>query len=110
MMKVVNIGTELMAGIPLIQPYLPQNVNSVITSAEDKLKGIFNAVITTEQMAAALTPNLTGPQKLQIAKNFAIPIIQSVETIAGKQPKDEAAFERACTDITSAVADLLNSF
>ena len=110
MLRVVNIGTEIMAGIPLIQPYLPAKVNTTIQSVEDRLKGIFSAVITTEQMAASLTPGLSGSQKLQIAKNFVIPIIQSVETIEGKKPKDEAAFEKACTDLTSAVADILNSF
>jgi hypothetical protein len=52
----------------------------------------------------------SGSAKLAAATKFVAPIIQSIETLEGKKPKDEVLFEDACTRLTGAVADILNSF
>lgn len=106
--KIIGIESGLM---PLIQP-LVQKEAPAAAPVVDKLNQAFNVVVNTEQMfAAAYGPDAKkGSDKLKAATPFVAGIIQSVEAVEGKKPKDEALFEDASTRLTSAIADILNSF
>lgn len=81
---------------------------SVVGNELSKIGGV---IVTTEQMATAMfgPDTKTGSQKLAAAVPHVAAIIQESELMAGKKVKDEAGFEKACTEITSGFADLLNS-
>jgi hypothetical protein len=76
---------------------------------EDKLSQAFNVIITAEQMYAS-AEGKTGGQKLQAASPFVAQLIQQVDLLSGKHPKNEALFQDAVTRLTAALADVLNSF
>lgn len=107
LVKVIGIVTGF---VPLINPYLPQKAQAVEPVVVDKLQGIANAVITAGQMFTNAGIQKSGSQKLQAATPYVKQIVQSMELISGKKPKDEVLFEQGCTDITSGMAKVLNSF
>lgn len=105
-LKVIGIAAGLM---PLIKQATPAGTAAAV---EDKLTSAFNAVITTEQAftAAYGVKSGLGSDKLKAATPFVAALVQNVDILAGKKPKDEALFEDACTRATSAFADILNSY
>lgn len=106
-LKVVGVATGLM---PLVQrATVPNTQASVI---EDKLVAGFNVIATAEQMfQAAMGPDAkTGSQKLKAATPFIAGIVQSIPIFDNKKPKDEAAFEQHCADLTSALANIFNDY
>lgn len=105
---ILNIIGITQQVLPLIQPQLSTIPGSQVVV--DKMNQAFNAVITAEQMFAAANITKSGPQKLEAAKPFIAALVQSVEVVAGKKPKNETLFEDAIGRMTSAMADVLNSF
>ena len=106
--KIVGVVT---GGMGLIQPALPTKDQAVATTVTDKMESALNVIVTTEQMfTAAGLGAKTGSQKLQAATPFVSQLIQQTDLLSGQRPKDEAAFEKGCTALTSALADILNSF
>lgn len=104
-LKIIGITSEV---LPLIQPQL-----SVIPGEQavvDKMNQAFTAIVTAEQMFAAANITQSGPQKLEAVKPFIAALVQQVELISGKKPKNEVLFEDAIGRMTSAMADVLNSF
>lgn len=97
----------IVAGVaPVIQQSLPQT-----TPILDKLTQVGNVILMVEGMfTAAFGPdNKTGADKLKAATPYVAQIIQSSEIMVGKKIKNEALFQQACTQITSSMADILNS-
>jgi len=106
--RIVGIVTGVM---PLIAPALPAAASKVATTVEDKLNSALNVCVTAEQMfTAAGTGGKTGSAKLAAATPFVSQLIQQTDLLTGKKPKYEVKFTTACTQITSALADVLNSF
>jgi hypothetical protein len=107
-LKVVGIETGLM---PLISNVLPPKDAAVVTTVTDKLNQGLGVIATTEQMFTAVSQaSGQGSAKLKAATPFVAGLIQQTDMLAGKKPKDEAKFEAAATALTSALADILNSY
>jgi hypothetical protein len=107
-LKMVGIATGLM---PLIQQELPAQAAAVAGTVVDKLNQGLGVIVTTEQMFTAVSQaSGQGSAKLQAATPFIAGLIQQTDMLTGKKPKDEAAFEAATTKLTSALADILNSY
>jgi len=106
-LKVVGVVSGF---LPLIEPALPQSAQKVVSTANDKLQQAFGVIVTTEQAAVASGAGLTGSQKLAAATPFVAQLIQQTDLLIDKKPKDETKFQTAATQLTSALADILNSF
>jgi hypothetical protein len=106
-LKIVGIETGLM---PLISQAIPAKDAAVVSTVTDKLDQGLGVIATAEQMFTAAGLEKSGGQKLSAATPFIAGLIQQTDTLAGKKPKDEAAFQKGCTDLTSALADIMNSF
>jgi hypothetical protein len=105
--KILANVAAMEAGIePLFRSAVPQSAQPYV----DKADLIFRSVVATEgQFTAAFPGQQTGPQKLLAASSLVGPVLASIDTIRGKPIADEAAYTKAVQDITSAVANLLNS-
>lgn len=103
-----NIGA-IEAGIaPIFKAAVPEG--SAVANGIDKLDLLFKSVVATEgQFATAFPGQQTGPQKLLAASSLVGPILATVETIAGKNIANEAAYIAAIQEITKGVADLMNA-
>lgn len=107
-LKIVGIAA---GELPLIAPALPPKVATVAAAAVDKLDQGLGVITTAEQMFTAAGQGAkTGSAKLQAATPFVAALVQQTDTLVGKKPKDEAGFEKACTALTSALADIMNSY
>ena len=107
-LKIVGVATGLM---PLIQNALPAKEAAVTGTVVDKLNSALGVIVTAEQMfTAAGQQAKSGSAKLAAATPYVAQLIQQTDLLTGKKPKDEAAFTAASTKLTSALADILNSF
>jgi hypothetical protein len=106
-LKVIGLWSGI---APIIQGVLPQGGGAA--AAEDKLAKLFNLIITVEQtFTAAFGADAgRGSEKLRAAQPFVAQLIQQADLLAGKKPKDEALFQAASTQLTGALADILNSY
>jgi hypothetical protein len=77
-----------------------------------EISAAVNAILTAEQMfVAAYGPDAKkGSDKLRAAVPFVAQLIQASEAFQGKTLKDGKLAEQAFTQITSALADLLNAY
>ena len=107
--KIVDAITNMNL-LPLVSKIVPAS----LTTAFDRLRAAFHAVITAEQMfSAAYGPDAKlGSDKLKAATPFVAALVHDVmqELKPGAKPKDQAKFEKACTEMTSAMADALSSY
>jgi hypothetical protein len=106
-LKVIGIWTGF---APLVQSVIPQSPTAV--AVEDKLAKAISLIVTVEQtFAAAFGPDAKlGSDKLRAAQPFIAQLIQQTDLLAGKKPKDEAMFQKGCTELTGALADILNAY
>jgi len=106
-LKIVGVLTGFM---PLVESITPSA--ATVQSVEDKLGEAFNVIVTAEQMFAASSDgaNGLGSQKLKAATPFVAKLVQNTALLSGKTPKDEALFESSCTNLTAALAGILNSY
>lgn len=92
---------------PIVTPFLGSGkAGAIATTATNDLVQIGQIVATVE--AVVQTPG-SGAQKLAAAVPLVKGIIQSSELVIGKKIANELLFEQACTEMTQAVVDLLNS-
>jgi hypothetical protein len=101
--------------LPLLQGALSKSttgVVSTVTKVVDRLTAAVNALITAEQMFKAAGQEKSGSAKLKAATPYVAALVHDAisELKPGAKPKDAAAFEDACTRITAALADALNSY
>lgn len=108
-LKIIGVASGLM---PLIQGSLTGGAAATVSTFEDKLNKALGVIVTAEQMFAAAHDAASGKgsDKLKAATPFVAALIQNTELLIGKKPKDEAKFEAASTALTSALADILNSY
>jgi hypothetical protein len=105
--KALAVGLSIATGVgPLLQPYLGSKASTVVGTTVNDLTAIGQVVTTAE--ALIQTPG-SGPTKLAAAAPLVAQIIQTSELVAGHKITNEILFTKACQEITSAVADLLNS-
>ena len=106
-LKIIGIATGV---LPLIQGAFPQ-AGQAVQTVEDKLNKALGVIVTTEQMFTAVSqaPG-QGSAKLKAATPYIATLIQNTDLLIGKKPKDEQQFETAATALTSALADILNSY
>ncbi len=98
--------------IPLVNQLAPQSAQGALATGEDKLNKSINVLVSVEQIfGAAFGPDAKlGSDKLKAAAPFVAQIIQQSDLLIGKKPKDEAKFTDAATRLTTALADILNSY
>jgi len=107
-LKIVGIASGLM---PLVSAELPAKEAGEVSTVTDKLNQGLGVIATTEQMFTAVSQaSGQGSAKLTAATPFVAALVQQTATLAGKTPKDPAKFEAACTALTSALADIMNSY
>lgn len=100
-------GLQLWTGFaPLVQASIPGSANVVATVSKD-LTEIGNIVVQAEAMGQAL--GQTGQQKLAGAAAAATQIILNSAMLSGHQIANPQLFSQGVTDLTSAVAEILNS-
>lgn len=98
--------------LPLIQTSLPTGIQGVTATIEDKLQKAMGVIVSVEQIftAAFGMGAQKGSDKLKAATPFIAQLIQNTDLLIGKKPKNEALFADASTRLTSALADILNSY
>ena len=100
-------GIAILAGFePLIAPYLGQKANTVINTVTNDLTAVGGVIVQAE---ALLQGQGTGPQKLAAAAPLVVNIVKTSEMVSGRQIANEKLFIQGCTDLTNAVAEILNS-
>jgi hypothetical protein len=113
-MQIVDAITNMNL-LPLLTGALSSSTSAVagtVTKTIDRLTAAFNAIITAEQMFKAAGQDKAGSAKLKAATPFIAALVHDAmaELKPGARPKDEAAFEDACTRATGALADALNAY
>lgn len=106
-LKIIGIATGM---LPILQGALPAGSSATVGTIEDKLNKALSVIVTAEQMFTAAGTQKAGSQKLLAATPFVATLIQNTDLLIGKKPKDEAKFTTASTALTSALADILNSY
>jgi hypothetical protein len=108
---VVRIIGQASGFVPLVNQVVPSKDAPEVQNIEDKLSKIFGVVITAEQMftAAYGVDSKKGSDKLKATTPFVAQLVQAAPILAGKKIENEQLFEDACTRLTAAAADILNS-
>jgi len=107
--SVLAQGIAVITGIfPLVAPFFGSSATTVqtVNTVKDDFTSIGQVVVSAE---ALLTGTGTGPAKLAAATPLVANIIRTSELVSGHKIANEAAFTKACEEITGGVADLLNS-
>ncbi len=99
-------GIAVLTGImPILQPYLGSKSATVNTAVNDFTQ-IGGVVLQAE---ALIQGSGTGPQKLAAAAPLVANIVKTSELVSGHKIANETLFIQGCTDLTNAVAEILNS-
>lgn len=109
--KIVKVVGVVSGFVPLVGQIAGPGGKPVLDATQDKLDKAVNVIVSVEQAFANIgEAQGSGSKKLAAAVPFVAQIIQQVDLLSGKKPKDEAKFTAAATALTSALADILNSF
>ncbi len=95
---------------PLIAPSFGQQAGSVATKTVSELTQFRDIIVTAETMFQAAGQQKSGPLKLKAAAPFFGKIITQSEAFAGLKIANQDKYNQAILNITSAFADLLNTF
>jgi hypothetical protein len=99
-------GIALLSGLgPLLTPLFGSKSGAVVGTVVQDLTSIGSVVVSAEAMLGAGT----GPAKLAAAAPLVANIVKTSELVSGHKIANEALFIQGCTDITNAVAEILNS-
>ena len=107
--KYLAEGVAVASGLwPMVQPFFgsatkAQQIGTVVIN---DLTSIASVVVQAE---AILQQPGSGAQKLAAAAPLVQNIIRTSELVSGHKIANEALFTQGCTDLTSAVAEILNS-
>jgi hypothetical protein len=108
--KYLAEGVAIATGVmPLVTPLFGSKapgVTSSVGTAVNDLTAIGGVVVQAE---ALLQGQGTGPQKLAAAAPLVANIVKTSELVSGHQITNETLFIQGCTDLTNAVAEILNS-
>lgn len=103
-------GLAIIAGFaPLISAAVPGSspVVAVATSDINKLLSIITGV---EAVGAAITPNMTGAQKLVAATPQIAQVFLQLESLAGLKQENPTLFTNGAAQVASGLANILNSY
>lgn len=99
-------GIALATGVwPLVSGLFGSKAQQGTTVVND-LSAIGAVVV---QVEAIIQGAGTGAQKLQAAAPLVANIVKTSELVSGHQIANEPLFIQGCTDLTNAVAEILNS-
>jgi hypothetical protein len=102
-------GIALATGVwPLVAPLFGSNAKAQNTGTTiiNDLTSIGGIVVQAE---ALIQSSGSGPAKLAAAAPLVANIVKTSELVAGHSIANETLFIQGCTDLTSAVAEILNS-
>ena len=102
-------GIALATGVwPLVSGLFGSNIKTqqLGTTVINDLTSIGQIVVQAE--AIIQTPG-SGAQKLQAATPLVANIVKTSELVAGHKIQNETLFIQGCTDLTHAIAEILNS-
>jgi hypothetical protein len=103
-------GIAVLTGLePLIAPLFGSKASAtagVVTKIANDLTAVGQIVVTAE--ALIQVPG-SGAAKLSAAAPLVTNIVRTSELVSGHEIADEALFLQGCTNITSGVAQVLNS-
>lgn len=102
-------GIAIFTGVwPLVSGLFGSNAKaqSTVPVIINDLTSIGQIVVQTEALIQA--PG-SGASKLAAAAPLVVNIVKTSELISGHKIKDETLFLQGCTDLTSAIAEILNS-
>ena len=99
---------------PVVNQYLPASAQGTATRVEGDLTQIAGVVQMIEAGFAAISdPNAkTGAQKLNAAAPSVAQIVHAwlaSGALGSRKVKDQAMFQKGTTDLTGAMAEILNS-
>ena len=114
MNKVAGAAASIAGLEPLVRVLLPASVtqNQTFQKVDNTLSKIFGAIVTAEVMVTAINgPNVkSGGDMLKAATPIVSQLLSTCELFTGKEIKDPVKHAKAVQDVTSALADLLNSY
>lgn len=96
---------------PLVAPLFGAKGSQVageISTVVNDLTAVGGVIVQVETIGASMT-GMTGPQKLQAATALVKPILLTSQLISGKHIADAALLDKAVTEITQGVVDMLNA-
>ena len=102
-------GVALATGLwPLVSQFFGSSTKAqqTATTVINDLTAIAQVVVQTE--AVIQTPG-SGAAKLQAAAPLVANIVKTSELVSGHKIANETLFIQGCTDLTNAVAEILNS-
>jgi hypothetical protein len=100
-------GLAIAAGVsPLIAPYLGAKGGAVLGTAINDLTSIGSVIVQAE---ALLQGDARGAEKLAAAAPLIESIVKTSEMVSGRKIADDALFTKGCQDLTSSIAEILNS-
>jgi hypothetical protein len=108
--KYLAEGVAVAAGVaPLVAPLFgskASGVTSTVGTVTNDLTAVGGVIVQAE---ALLQGTGTGPQKLAAAAPLVANIVKTSELVSGHQVANNTLFVQGCTDLTNAVAEILNS-
>ena len=102
-------GIAVLSGLtPLISPLFgskAQQASNVASTIVNDLTAVGQVVVSAEALLGAGT----GPAKLAAAAPLVANVVKTSELVSGHKIANEMLFIQGCTDLTNAVAEILNS-
>lgn len=102
-----------------IQPYISeagQIISAIapssagtVTKVESEISQLLGVVTDVEAVGAAMSPNLSGPQKLQAAIPLVGQVVSASAAMVGKKIQNPALYAQAMQEFAQAAADLANA-
>lgn len=103
-------GVAVITGIePLVAPLFGSKATTVLTDVNKGVNDLTSIGTVVIQAEALIQGKGTGPQKLAAAAPLVANIVKTSELISGHQVANNTLFIQGCTDLTNAVAEILNS-
>lgn len=108
--KIATAASQFIPLLAVFTPLIPAAEQPTVARVTDKLDQAITVLVTAEQMFAAAGVAKSGSDKLKAATPFIAALLKNSELLAGKSVQNEQLFETASSQLTSALADVLNSF
>jgi hypothetical protein len=105
--KFLSAGVLALTGLaPFFQNFFGAKAAGTATTVTNDLTAVGSVVLQAE---ALIQGQGTGPQKLAAAAPLVANIVKTSELVSGHQIANNILFIQGCTDLTNAVAEILNS-
>lgn len=114
-LEILKLGTSL-SGVQnyvteagTIISALDPKAAATVTKVESEIGSFLTVVTQVDAVGAAVTPGLTGAQKLQAAIPLVGQVVSSSAAMVGKKIANQALYNQAMQEYAQASADLANS-